>query len=184
MPDDDKKDKLNEAADAADAADAENDAAKEEPAATEKKEESDKPDAEKEVKDFEPENFDGEAESEDENPDEEIPAELGNDIEEAGQPEPPVEEYLTRYCPCCYYMPMTKMGAAGGKIQIDVCNNCGGKFLDYGELEKIRNTEITQNEIMNEFRQMMQIQADEMESINRLARFMEIYRKIVPWHKD
>ncbi len=95
----------------------------------------------------------------------------------------PVEEHVTRYCPCCYDMPLTKMGAAGGKIQIDVCNNCGGKFLDYGELEKIRNTEITQNEIMNELRQIMQIQSEDMESIYKVARFVEAYRKIVPWHE-
>ena len=33
---------------------------------------------------------------------------------------------------------MVKMGAADGTVQIDVCNTCGGKFLDNGELQKIR----------------------------------------------
>ena len=33
---------------------------------------------------------------------------------------------------------MVKMGAAEGTVQIDVCQTCGGKFLDDGELQKIR----------------------------------------------
>ena len=33
---------------------------------------------------------------------------------------------------------MVKQGAGVANIQIDVCNNCGAKFLDYGELEAIR----------------------------------------------
>ena len=48
-----------------------------------------------------------------------------------------VNEDEVRICPCCGH-PMTKMGAANGAVQIDVCNTCGGKFLDHGELEKIR----------------------------------------------
>lgn len=41
-----------------------------------------------------------------------------------------------RVCPACGTN-MVKNGAAGG-VSIDVCNVCGGKFLDNGELEKIR----------------------------------------------
>lgn len=52
----------------------------------------------------------------------------------------PADEGAVRYCPCCYDMPMTKMGAADGNIEIDVCNNCGSKFLDHGELLKIRES--------------------------------------------
>ena len=40
-------------------------------------------------------------------------------------------------CPVCN-IPMVKMGASGN-VQIDVCNVCGAKFLDNGELLKIRN---------------------------------------------
>lgn len=43
-----------------------------------------------------------------------------------------------RSCPVCGIQ-MTKMGAANGNVEIDVCNQCGGKFLDNGELQKIRN---------------------------------------------
>lgn len=42
-----------------------------------------------------------------------------------------------RICPVCG-IAMAKMGAAGGEVEIDVCHNCGGKFLDNGELQKIR----------------------------------------------
>ena len=33
---------------------------------------------------------------------------------------------------------MVKMGAGAGNVEIDVCNTCGAKFLDNGELEKVR----------------------------------------------
>ena len=42
-----------------------------------------------------------------------------------------------RICSVCG-SPMVKQGAGVGSIEIDVCNVCGAKFLDYGELEKIR----------------------------------------------
>ena len=42
-----------------------------------------------------------------------------------------------RICPACGAL-MAKMGAANGTVEIDVCHTCGGKFLDNGELQKIR----------------------------------------------
>lgn len=51
----------------------------------------------------------------------------------------PAEDKEVRICPVCG-VPMAKMGAANGDVQIDVCHNCGGKFLDNGELLKIRET--------------------------------------------
>ena len=48
-----------------------------------------------------------------------------------------VHEEEIRICPVCN-TPMIKQGAGVGNIVIDVCNYCGAKFLDYGELEKIR----------------------------------------------
>lgn len=50
-----------------------------------------------------------------------------------------VEDTEVRLCPVCE-LPMAKMGAANGEVQIDICNTCGGKFLDNGELQKIRET--------------------------------------------
>ena len=43
-----------------------------------------------------------------------------------------------RTCPICN-IPMVKMGAAVGGMEIDVCNVCGAKFLDNNELKVIRN---------------------------------------------
>lgn len=51
----------------------------------------------------------------------------------------PAEDKEVRICPVCG-IPMAKMGAAGGEVQIDVCNSCGAKFLDNGELHKIRES--------------------------------------------
>ncbi len=48
-----------------------------------------------------------------------------------------VDETETRHCPICK-IPMVKMGSGIGGVQIDVCNKCGAKFLDNGELFKIR----------------------------------------------
>ena len=48
-----------------------------------------------------------------------------------------VDESETRTCPLCN-VPMVKMGAGSAGVQIDVCNVCGAKFLDNGELQKIR----------------------------------------------
>ena len=48
-----------------------------------------------------------------------------------------VDEKKHRICPVCNSI-IVKMGAANGEVQIDVCNVCGAKFLDHGELEKIR----------------------------------------------
>ena len=51
-----------------------------------------------------------------------------------------VDQSKTRTCPLCD-IPMVKHGSAS-EVEIDTCNICGGKFLDYGELEKIRNQKI------------------------------------------
>ena len=47
----------------------------------------------------------------------------------------------TRICPVCN-TPMVKMGAGKGEVVIDVCNVCGGKFLDNGELQTIRESAV------------------------------------------
>lgn len=49
-----------------------------------------------------------------------------------------VDEAEVRICPLCD-VSMVKMGACSGSVEIDVCNTCGGKFLDNGELQKIRS---------------------------------------------
>ena len=51
-----------------------------------------------------------------------------------------VDKAQLRICPACG-TPMVKMGAGVSEVVIDVCNVCGAKFLDNGELEKIRGEE-------------------------------------------
>lgn len=73
----------------------------------------------------------------------------------AGKNFAPVDKNKYRICPVCGSI-MTKMGAALGEVQIDLCNMCGAKFLDHGELEKIREVsgkqyeESSQNKIIGE----------------------------------
>ena len=49
----------------------------------------------------------------------------------------PVNEQELRICTICD-SPMVKQGSGVEGVEIDVCNVCGAKFLDNGELEKIR----------------------------------------------
>lgn len=48
-----------------------------------------------------------------------------------------VDTKQTRICPLCN-VPMVKLGEKTG-IEIDVCNMCGAKFLDNGELKGLRD---------------------------------------------
>ena len=44
-----------------------------------------------------------------------------------------------RFCPCCGNKMVKNFSSFSNEIALDDCYNCGGKFLDFGELEKIRN---------------------------------------------
>ena len=46
-----------------------------------------------------------------------------------------------RTCSVCS-TPMVKMGSGKGEVEIDVCNVCGAKYLDHGELETVRNSAV------------------------------------------
>lgn len=48
-----------------------------------------------------------------------------------------IDEREVRICPICNCA-MAKTGARASDVQIDVCYSCGAKFLDNGELQKIR----------------------------------------------
>lgn len=50
----------------------------------------------------------------------------------------PANEAIDRVCPACAHNFVKHFVSAKQEIQIDDCYNCGGKFLDYGELEKMR----------------------------------------------
>ena len=50
----------------------------------------------------------------------------------------PVDESLPRTCPACGARMVKHFASGKQAVQIDACYSCGGKFLDHGELEKIR----------------------------------------------
>ena len=50
----------------------------------------------------------------------------------------PVDDTTTRTCPVCHMKMVHNKTKINGSITIDDCYGCGGKFLDFGELEKIR----------------------------------------------
>ena len=49
-----------------------------------------------------------------------------------------VDESLPRSCPVCGARMVKNFASAKKEVQIDECYACGGKFLDHGELDKIR----------------------------------------------
>lgn len=59
-----------------------------------------------------------------------------------------VDESQTRVCPVCK-VPMVKTGAGVKGVEIDVCYTCGAKFLDNGELQKIRGSEEEKGDRIN-----------------------------------
>ena len=65
-----------------------------------------------------------------------------------------VEASAQKICPVCN-VPMVEIGAGKGNVRIDYCNGCGAKFLDNGELQRIRESETTRNEKIDGIMQAM-----------------------------
>ncbi len=57
-----------------------------------------------------------------------------------------VEDDHKRKCPVCGAMMVQNSTSANKTITIDCCYNCGGKFLDHGELEAMRQEYATEEE--------------------------------------
>ncbi len=51
---------------------------------------------------------------------------------------PPVDETVDRFCPTCGAKMVKNNTSATGSIQIDECYTCGAKFLEHGELTRMR----------------------------------------------
>lgn len=51
----------------------------------------------------------------------------------------PVDDSLPRFCPACGAKMVKNFASIKKEVQIDECYACGGKFLDNGELTKIRS---------------------------------------------
>jgi len=56
------------------------------------------------------------------------------------------DEAQTRVCPVCGAKMVKNHSSIKKEVQIDECYSCGGKFLDYGELQKIRAEYNTESE--------------------------------------
>lgn len=59
-------------------------------------------------------------------------------IENADYSHVTVEEEAVRICPACGAKMVKNPTSVKGEVIIDECYTCGGKFLDHGELTKIR----------------------------------------------
>lgn len=57
-----------------------------------------------------------------------------------------VDESLPRTCPVCGARMAKNYASVKKEVQIDECYSCGGKFLDNGELQKIRAQYATEEE--------------------------------------
>lgn len=57
-----------------------------------------------------------------------------------------VDASYKRICPACGMKMMKNSTSIKGEVIIDDCYGCGGKFLDYGELDKIRAEYKTEKE--------------------------------------
>ena len=71
-----------------------------------------------------------------------------------------VDEYKQRICPVCK-SPMVKHYASSKEeIEMDECYGCGAIFLDYGELEQIRNQFKTEEERSEAFMGHLKAECD------------------------
>lgn len=62
-----------------------------------------------------------------------------------------VDSSVKRTCPMCGHIMVKNYSSHLGKVQIDECYNCGGKFFDHGELIKLREEFATENDRINAF---------------------------------
>lgn len=88
-----------------------------------------------------------------------------------------------RICPACGSNMVKNFASTKREIEIDCCYTCGGKFLDYGELEKLRNQYETEadrsDDFMEDFMKIhgAELKKTEMEA-NKLASERSFFRKM------
>ena len=84
-----------------------------------------------------------------------------------------VDKTFKRICPVCGMKMMKNSTSIKHKIIIDECYGCGGKFLDYQELDEIRNEYATEEErakdVVEYLRANMGEEFDEMHAHKRKA---------------
>lgn len=86
----------------------------------------------------------------------------------------PVDESLPRTCPVCGARMTKNYTSVKKEVQIDECYSCGGKFLDHGELEKIRaqyKTEADRSaDVMREVYDTVGVELKKIEEENAMLR--------------
>ncbi len=92
-----------------------------------------------------------------------------------------VDENLPRTCPVCGARMVKNYASVKKEVQIDECYSCGGKFLDYGELEKIRAQYDTEEErttdIMKEVYSTVGVEIKRLEAENAELRAKRSWAK-------
>ena len=76
-----------------------------------------------------------------------------------------VDSSVIRTCPVCSNKMVKNYTDFSKSIEVDDCYNCGGKFLDYGELEKIRSDKMTSPERKKEFVKNVYSSIDSVDAI-------------------
>lgn len=66
-----------------------------------------------------------------------------------------VDETLPRSCPVCGARMVKNYASVKKEVLVDECYSCGGKFLDFGELQKIRAQYATEAERSEDFMKMI-----------------------------
>lgn len=62
-----------------------------------------------------------------------------------------VDSKGTRQCPVCKVNLVKNFSSFNKKVELDECYSCGGKFLDYGEIETIRAEYATDEDRTRDF---------------------------------
>lgn len=92
-----------------------------------------------------------------------------------------VDESLPRTCPVCGARMVKNYASVKKEVQIDECYSCGGKFLDHGELEKIRAQYATEEErsadIMKEVYSTVGVEIKRLEAENEELRAKRSWTK-------
>lgn len=99
-----------------------------------------------------------------------------NEIEKAleGKEFKKVDASYKRTCPVCGMKMMKNSTSIKGEIIVDDCYGCGGKFLDFGELEKISSEYKTEEErsqdVLNYLKANMGSEFDAMHAHQQLSK--------------
>jgi len=88
-------------------------------------------------------------------------------------------------CPVCGHLMVKNYTSRNKSVEIDTCYNCGGVFLDNGELQKIREEYKTEKERIEAFNKYAgSIMNDIMGEFGRKKTFSSMIKGIIKEHKE